>query len=65
LFLEFHTKDVEGSPLHLIFYLKGVLVRKEYFIINYLLPSPFNLIRGPILLGQERCTQASSKRIPP
>jgi len=37
------TYDVKVSPLHVIFDLKGVLVRKEYFNINHLLPLSFNL----------------------
>ncbi len=45
-------KDVEVSPLHVIFDLKGALVGKEYFKINHLLPPPFNLVRGPTLLGK-------------
>jgi hypothetical protein len=44
-------EDVEVSPLHIIFDLKGVLVGKEYFKVNHLLPSLFNLVRGPTLLG--------------
>ncbi len=37
------ASDVKVSPLHVIFDLKGVLVRKEYFNINHLLPLLFNL----------------------
>ncbi len=45
-------EDVEVSPLHMIFDLKGVLVRKECFRVNYLLPMSFNLDWGPTLLGK-------------
>jgi hypothetical protein len=38
--------------LHVIFYLKGVLVGKEYFKINHLLPLAFNLAWGPTLLNK-------------
>jgi hypothetical protein len=37
------AEDTEVSPLHMIFDLKGVLVGKDYFRINHLLPMPFNL----------------------
>ncbi len=37
------TKDAKVSPLHVVFYLKGVLVGKEYFRVNHLLPLSFNL----------------------
>jgi hypothetical protein len=37
------TKHVEVSPLHMIFDLNGVIVGKEYFRINHLLLSSFNL----------------------
>jgi hypothetical protein len=37
------AKDVEVNPLFVIFNLKGILVGKEYFKINHLLPPPFNL----------------------
>ncbi len=33
-----YEKDAKVSPLHVIFNLKGVLVGKEYFRINQLLP---------------------------
>ncbi len=46
------AKDMDVSPLHVIFDLKGVLVRKEFFKINHLLLLPFNLVQGPILLGK-------------
>jgi hypothetical protein len=46
------AKDTEGSPLHMIFDLKKVLFRKEYFKINHLLPLPFNLTWGCTLLGK-------------
>ncbi len=37
------TKDVEVNPLYVIFDLKGVLVGIDYFRINHLLPSLFNI----------------------
>ncbi len=37
------VEDTKVSPLHMIFYLKGVFVGKEYFNINHLLPLLFNL----------------------
>jgi hypothetical protein len=37
----------------MIFNLKGVLVGKEYFRINHLLPPPFNLARGLTLLSKK------------
>ncbi len=37
------AKDTKVNPFHMIFYLKGVLVRKEYLKMNHLLPPPFNL----------------------
>jgi hypothetical protein len=43
-------EDVEVTPLHMILDLNGVLVGKEYFRINHLMSSPFNLVWGPILL---------------
>jgi hypothetical protein len=46
-----NAKDVEVNHLHMILDLKGVLVGKDYFRINHLLPSRFNLT-----LGQERFT---------
>ncbi len=46
------TKDVEVSPLHMIFNLKGVLVGKEYSRVNHFLPLPFNLAWGPTLVGK-------------
>jgi len=42
--LPIDAKDTKVSPLHVIFNLKGVLVGKEYFKINHLLPSSFNLV---------------------
>jgi len=50
--LPIDAKDVEVSPLHMIFNLKGVLVGREYFKINHLLLLPFNLARGCTLLGK-------------
>ncbi len=47
-----NAKDVEVNILHVIFYLKGVLVGKEYFKINHLLPPAFNLAWGPTLLNK-------------
>lgn len=51
-FLLVDAKDIEVSPLHMIFDLKGVLVGNEYFKINHLLSLPFNLTRGRTLLGK-------------
>jgi hypothetical protein len=45
-------EDMEVNPLHMIFELKGVLVGKEYFRVNHLLPPPFNLAQGLTLLGK-------------
>jgi hypothetical protein len=39
-----NIEDAKVSPLHVIFDLKNVLVGKDYFRINHLLPPPFNLI---------------------
>jgi hypothetical protein len=44
--------DVEVNPLYVIFDLKKVLVGKDYFIINHLMPLPFNLTQGCTLLGK-------------
>jgi hypothetical protein len=46
------ANDAEVNPLHVIFDLKGVLIGKEYFRINHLLPPMFNLARDPTLLGK-------------
>ncbi len=46
------AKDEEVNPMHVIFDLKGGLVGKDYFIINHMLPPPFNLVRGCTLLGK-------------
>jgi hypothetical protein len=46
------VEDTKVSPLHVIFKLKGVLVGKEYFIANHLLPPLFNLAWGPTILGK-------------
>jgi len=46
------VKDAEVNPLHMIFNLKGVLVGKECFKVNHLLPPPFNLAWGPTLLNK-------------
>ncbi len=46
-----NAKDVEVNPLHMIFDLKRVLVGKEYFRINHLLPPLFNIVWGCTLLG--------------
>ncbi len=48
-----NTKDMEVSPLHVIFDLKGVLVEKEYFKINYFLLPPFKIVRGCTLLSKD------------
>jgi hypothetical protein len=47
-----NAKDAEVSPLHVIFDLKGILVGKEYFRINHLLPPTFNIAWGCTLLGK-------------
>jgi len=49
------------SPLHVIFDSKGVLVGKEYFSINYLLPLPYNIGHLPTLLNKRVITRASLK----
>jgi hypothetical protein len=55
-------KDVEVSPLHvMIFYLKGVLVGKDYFEINHLLPLPFNLVQGHTLLSKNVISKPNLK----
>jgi hypothetical protein len=41
------------SLLHVIFYLKGVLVGKEYFSINHLLFMPYNIDQLPTLLNKK------------
>jgi hypothetical protein len=46
------VEDTKVNPLHMIFDLKGVLVGKEYFKVNHILPPSFNLIKGPTLLGK-------------
>jgi hypothetical protein len=46
------ANDAEVNPLHVIFDLKGVLIGKEYFRINHLLPPMFNLACDPTLLGK-------------
>jgi len=46
------TKGAKVSPLHVIFNLKGVLVGKDYFRINHLLPPTFNLIQIHTLLSK-------------
>jgi len=45
----------------MIFNLKGVFVGKEYFKINHLLPPPFNLARGPTLLGRNVVSKPTLK----
>jgi hypothetical protein len=42
--LPIDVKDTEVNFLHTIFNLKGVLVGKDYFRINHLLPPLFNLV---------------------
>jgi hypothetical protein len=44
-------EDVEVNPLHMIFDLIGVLIGRDYFKINHLLPPPFNFFWGCTLLG--------------
>jgi hypothetical protein len=56
-----NVKRVEVNPLHVIFDLKGVFVGKEYFKINHLLPSSFNLARGHTLLGKKVVPRLSLK----
>ncbi len=46
------AEDIEVNPLHVIFDLKGVLIGKEYFKVNHILPLSFNLTQGPTLLGK-------------
>ncbi len=46
------VEDTKMSPLHVIFDFKGVLVGKEYFKVNHLLPLPFNLAQGLTLLSK-------------
>ncbi len=46
------TEDAKVSPLHMIFDLEGVLIGKEYFKVNHLLPLMFNLAWGPTLVGK-------------
>ncbi len=55
------AKDMEVNPLHVIFNLKGVLVGKEYFRVNHLLPSPFNLAQGPTLLSKSLVSRLALK----
>jgi hypothetical protein len=55
------AKDVEVNPLHMIFNLKGVLVGKEYFRVNHLLPSPFNLAQGPTFLNKSIVSRLALK----
>jgi hypothetical protein len=50
--LPIDIEDVEVNPLYVIFNLKGVLVGKDYFKINHLLPSLFNLVRSCTLSGK-------------
>jgi len=47
-----NAKDVEVNPLHVIFDLKEVLVGKDCFKTNHLLPLAFNLAPGPTLMGK-------------
>jgi hypothetical protein len=46
-------KDFEVNLLHVIFYLKGVLVGKEYFSINHLLLMPYSIGHLPTLLNKK------------
>jgi hypothetical protein len=46
------AEDTEVNLLHMIFDLKGVLVGREYFRINHLLPLLFNSTWGCNLLGK-------------
>ncbi len=47
-----NIKDFEVSLLHVIFYLKGVLVGKEYFSINHLSFMPCSIGLLPTLLNK-------------
>jgi hypothetical protein len=55
------TKDTEVNPLHIIFNLEGVLIGKDYFEINHLLPPPFHLAWGRTLLGKSVVLRPSLK----
>ncbi len=50
--LPINIENAKVNPLHVIFDLKWVLVAKDYFRINHLLPPPFNLIWGHTLLSK-------------
>jgi hypothetical protein len=47
------VKDFEMSLLHVIFYLKRVLLGKEYFPINHLLLMPYSIGRFRTLLNKK------------
>jgi hypothetical protein len=49
--------DFEGSFLHVIFDLKGVIVGKEYISINHLLFMPYNIDHFPTLLNKRVITR--------
>ncbi len=55
------ARDFEVSFLHVIFDLKGVLVGKEYFSINHLLPLPYSVGCLPILLNKRVIPRPSLK----
>ncbi len=55
------AKDTEVSPLHVIFNLKGVLIGKDYFIINHLLSPLFNLVWGCTSLGKNIVPRSNLK----
>jgi len=59
--LPFKTKDLEMTHLHVFFYLKGVLVGKEYLSINYLLPLSYNIGLLPTSLNKRVIMSASLK----
>jgi len=56
-----NIKDAKVSSLHMIFDLKGVLVGKEYFRINHLLPPSFNIAWGFTLLGKNIILRSTLK----
>jgi hypothetical protein len=55
------AKDLEINLLQIIFYLKGVLVRKEYFSINHLLPLPYSIGHFPTLPNKKVIPRPSFK----
>ncbi len=51
------------NPLHIIFELKGVLIGKEYFKINHLLPLLYNLAWSHTLLNKKIVPRPSLKEL--